>query len=185
MGVQILWDRRSGEGIELPVCRRIADIMEVTVDLTGCPIILNGYRPDRNQYDALKILERLHHAYRRRYDIRHPLLLITRRDLFVPGFDFVFGYAVAPFGTAIVSTHRLHNQFYGRMESVDDLINRTAREGAHEIGHLFGLDHCSDPFCVMFPPLTLDDLDQKSNELCDECRTKLREIRAGNAGVTL
>lgn len=184
MGVQILWDGQSREGIELPVCRRIADILECTVDLTDSPIMLNGYRHDRDQYDARTILDRLHDTHRRRYDVECPQLLVISRDLFVPGYDFVFGYAIASRGTAIVSTYRLHNQYYGRGPSEDDLVNRTAREGAHEIGHLLGLDHCATPTCVMFPPRTLDDLDQKSNELCEECRSELDRIRSGTGAGT-
>jgi archaemetzincin len=72
-----------------------------------------------------------------------------------------------------VSTSRLGNEYYGRQGSDDDYIDRIAKEGAHEIGHLLGLPHCSDRECVMFRPDTLDELDRKKKVLCPSCREQL------------
>ena len=53
------------------------------------------------------------------------------------------------------------------------IIDRIAKEGAHEIGHLLGLPHCSDRECVMFKPDTLDELDRKKKVLCKICSERL------------
>jgi archaemetzincin len=55
----------------------------------------------------------------------------------------------------------------------EEFINRISREGAHEIGHLFGLGHCANPECVMFNPCTLDELDRKRNQFCQSCKPAL------------
>jgi archaemetzincin len=52
-------------------------------------------------------------------------------------------------------------------------MDRIAKEGAHEIGHLIGLPHCEDRECVMFRPDTLDELDRKKKVLCPSCRKQL------------
>lgn len=52
-------------------------------------------------------------------------------------------------------------------------MDRMVKEGAHEAGHLLGLDHCPDAACIMHNPITLDDLDRKRQGFCPECRTRL------------
>jgi archaemetzincin len=76
----------------------------------------------------------------------------------------------------VVSTSRLGNEYYGRPGSDDDYIDRIAKEGAHEIGHLLGLPHCDDRECVMFKPDTLDELDRKKKVLCPACRKQLDSL---------
>jgi archaemetzincin len=76
-------------------------------------------------------------------------------------------------GTAVVSTARLQNHFYGRTPCDDDLVDRVAKEGAHEIGHLLGLEHCPERECVMYAPRSLDELDRKRKMLCRACAARL------------
>ncbi|KUG19677.1 hypothetical protein ASZ90_010594 [hydrocarbon metagenome] len=148
-------------------------ILDIPVDLAESPILIDGYDRGRNQHDARTILDRLQNTFIRRYEIRDPVLLVVPRDLYVNGCDFVFGLARPSGGAAVVSTARFENAYYGRMESDDDLIDRTAKEGAHEIGHLLGLDHCESVECVMFRPSTLAELDRKKKMLCPACRQAL------------
>lgn len=173
MGINILWDQQAPGGIELPVVRVIAMILGKDPGLVEYPFLIDGYDRNRNQHDAQKILDRLQDTLTRRYDIDGPLLLVTSRDLYVNGCDFVFGLARPACGVAVVSTARLGNDYYGRTPDDADLIDRTAKEGAHELGHLLGLDHCENPECVMFRPRTLDELDRKRKMLCPACREAL------------
>lgn len=41
----------------------------------------------------------------------------------------------------------------------------------HELGHTFGLDHCSDLTCVM----AVNNDDQDSGDFCNECKSKLNK----------
>jgi archaemetzincin len=104
----------------------------------------------------------------------------VHQDLFRNGNCFVFGLARESVGAGVVSTSRLGNEYYGRPGSDEDYIDRIAKEGAHEIGHLLGLPHCSDQECVMFRPDTLDELDRKKKVLCQSCSEQLGTLR--NAG---
>ena len=99
-------------------------------------------------------------------------------DLYAPGEEYVFGLARPERGTAVVSTARLHNHFYGRVPCDDDLMDRVAKEGAHEVGHLLGLEHCAERECVMYAPRSLDELDRKRKMVCPACAALLR----GGAG---
>ncbi|HQD24973.1 MULTISPECIES: archaemetzincin family Zn-dependent metalloprotease [Methanoculleus] len=173
MSINILWDQQAPRGIELPVARMIEMILGRETRLLEHPFLIDGYNRDRDQHDAQKILDRLQDTFTRRYSINGPLLLVTSRDLYVTGCDFVFGLARSASSVAVVSTARLGNEYYGRRPDDADLIDRTAKEGAHELGHLLGLGHCDNPECVMFRPRTLDELDRKRKMLCPACKEAL------------
>ncbi|MDI6875658.1 MAG: archaemetzincin family Zn-dependent metalloprotease [Methanomicrobiales archaeon] len=176
MGIKMLWDTTAAPGLALPVARTVAAMVDMPVFVEENRLLLNGYDNDRKQYDARAILDRLF-LQKRRLKTDDPLLLVVQHDLFDQGSDFVFGLARASAGTAVVSALRLDNRYYGRVESDPDLVERIAKESAHEIGHLEGLDHCADPECIMFPPRTLDELDRKRKVFCHPCRERLAGLR--------
>ena len=103
------------------------------------------------------------------------LLAVTAEDLYVPVLTFVFGEAQLEGGCAIVSTARLHDEFYGLPPREDLLRERLLKEATHEIGHTFGLRHCPDWSCVMASSHAVEVLDVKSAEFCRACRKPIAE----------
>jgi archaemetzincin len=172
MSALIFWDAAAPAGIELPVSRTIAAILEVPVDVQVSGIRLDGYDGARKQIDATAVLDTLE-VSRRRSGINRPVLLVVGQDLYRCGSLFLFGLARPSTGVSVVSTARLSNEYYNRHPDTGDFIDRIAKEGSHEIGHLSGLDHCRDPGCIMFNPSTLEDLDRKKKQFCPACRREL------------
>jgi archaemetzincin len=179
MHIHIFWDSQSPSGYQVPVKRLISSILGVETTVTDNPVRIMGYVTARRQVDAQALLDSIQ-TYKHLHQISDPVLLVVHQDLFRNGNSFVFGLARESVGAGVVSTSRLGNEYYGRLGNDDDYIDRIAKEGAHEIGHLLGLPHCSNPECVMFRPDTLDELDRKKKVLCPSCREQLDALL--NAG---
>lgn len=125
------------------------------------------FDPIRKQYNSSQILRQL---------IATPpenalkILGIADVDLFIPILTYVFGEAQLDGLGAVISLHRLKNQFYGLPENNDLMVDRLLKEAVHELGHTFGLLHCNRPGCALNASTYVEDIDQKSRELCPDCR---------------
>ena len=120
----------------------------------------------RGQYYSTAIIQRLERAS----DPDARVLGVTACDLYVPVLTFVFGEAQLDGNCAVVSTARLHEEFYGLPRRDELLRERLIKEAAHELGHTFGLRHCADWRCVMASSHAVERLDVKGAEFCDACR---------------
>jgi len=94
----------------------------------------------RNQYFSTAILQ----AMQPLIEPGARLLAVTSVDLYVPVLTFVFGEAQLTGACAVVSLHRLREEFYGLPPREDLLRERLVKESVHELGHTFGLRHCDD-----------------------------------------
>jgi archaemetzincin len=131
----------------------------------------HAYDAGRNQYYSTRILESLA-GWPGEPDSR--VLGVTAVDLYVPVLTFVFGEAQLHGRCALVSCHRLRDEFYGMPARADLLEQRLMKEAVHEVGHTFGLTHCDDWECVMGSSHGVERLDVKRAEFCPSCRAAVR-----------
>jgi archaemetzincin len=124
-----------------------------------------AFDPVRKQYHATSILRHLTGLAR-----GARLLGVTAVDLCVPIFTFVFGEAQVAGQCAVVSMHRLREEFYGLPGNRELTATRLLKEAVHELGHTYGLRHCADWQCAMASSHTIDRLDLKGTRLCGACR---------------
>jgi len=104
------------------------------------------------------------------------MLAITERDLYIPILTFVFGEAQMGGTCAIVSYHRLTQEFYGLPPDLDLLANRLLIESVHELGHTLHLTHCHEYRCAMAASHAVEWIDIKDSGFCEECLAKAMQV---------
>jgi archaemetzincin len=128
---------------------------------------------ERQQFHSSEILAAAH-----RYITKDTwrLLAITERDLYIPILTFVFGEAQMGGASAIVSYHRLTQEFYGLPHDLDLLANRLLIESVHELGHTLHLTHCQEFRCAMSSSHAVEYIDIKDSGFCDDCLAKAMQV---------
>ena len=148
---------------------RVGGVFHCPVETqAGCSDLAQAYNPQRKQYFSSKLLASL-----RKSERKERVVGITDVDLYVPRLNFVFGEADTVSGTAIVSLFRLRQEFYGLASDEALFLERATKEIVHELGHTFGLGHCSNNKCVMHFSNSLADTDVKEAYFCVRCRPKI------------
>ncbi len=127
----------------------------------------SAYHPLRQQYHSTVLLAQLVREHR---NPAAKVLGVTDVDLFIPILTFVFGEAQLGGAAAVLSVHRLDQRFYGLPEDRRLFLERCEKEALHELGHTFGLVHCSTFDCVMHFSNSIEHVDLKSNAFCPSCR---------------
>jgi archaemetzincin len=118
------------------------------------------------QHNALLILDWLERRFSCSEDW---ILAVTNVDLSIPVLTFVFGEGRLGGRSAVVSTFRLREEFYGRPADRVVFLSRLEKEAIHEVGHMLGLTHCLDRNCAMYASTSLIHTDVKSPRLCPNC----------------
>jgi archaemetzincin len=164
--------------IEGDVVKATADHLEsllgIVCEIDSNPLYIDfAYSSERKQYHSASILARLKATMPKETSA---LLAITDCDLYVPGYNFIFGEAEIAGKVSIISLARLRPSFWGDEDSLVTLKDRAKKEAAHEMGHLIGLRHCDNMRCVMSFSATLSEVDEKPERYCADCAHTLAEI---------
>lgn len=124
--------------------------------------------PSRKQYNSNVILKQLLEICP---SDTLKILGVTDLDLFSPIFKYVFGEAQFGGKGAVISSFRLRGNSDGSSpRGCPPLGSRMEKEAIHELGHTFGLRHCSDPDCVMHYSVGVQCADRKFAFFCPVCR---------------
>ena len=162
----LLEDLRSAIPRYLPVT---CEILQLDLDPGSC------YHPERQQYHSSEILGRMR-------ELVGPeewrLLAIAEVDLYIPILKYVFGEAQVGGPCALVSYHRLRQEFYGLEPDHALLRERLLKECVHELGHTLDLRHCQDYRCAMASSHAVEWIDLRDTLLCEACFSQI-EAKAG------
>lgn len=113
-----------------------------------------GYNSKWDQYNADILL-----SYLLKIKKTETALWVIEKDLYCKNMNFIFGYAMYHKG-AVLSIYRLIN------------IELIEKEAKHEVGHILGLQHCSNR-CVMQFSNSLWEAKMKPLYLCEKCKRKI------------
>lgn len=128
---------------------------------------------NRKQYDGNRLLGEIDNKFSSDHAKTLGLFSV---DLFIPILTYIFGQAFLNGRSGIASLHRLKNERYGIKGDKGVLIDRFRKEVIHELGHMFGLIHCTNPVCVMRSSTYVEDIDQKIHRFCPTCRSRLEGL---------
>jgi archaemetzincin len=129
------------------------------------------FSPERNQYFSTQLLaEAVNHTS----DLEGKVVILVDFDLYIPVFTFIFGEAQLNGKHSIVSLCRLHEEFYTGQTDDELFLQRSIKEILHELGHNFGLLHCSNWDCVMHSSAIIEEVDIKGDKYCPQCMKIIR-----------
>lgn len=105
------------------------------------------------------------------------VIAVTMEDLYpAESWNFVFGYASLRERVGVYSFARYDPGFYGESRDAGSrslILRRGLKVMAHEIGHMFGIEHCTVHACVMNGTNHLEESDSRPLHPCPVCLRKL------------
>ena len=105
------------------------------------------------------------------------LCAFTMNDLYKNSFNYLFGLA-SPSGVGVFSFFRqdascVACELYTGHDDPKSLLRRASATLCHEIGHTFGLTHCTYFKCLMQGAMCLVEAESRGHQLCPVCMRKL------------
>lgn len=134
-----------------------------------------AYHAERQQFHSSEIL-RVMQGIARPEDCH--VLGVTSVDLYIPILKYVFGEAQLGGPCAVVSFHRLRQEFYGLDADEALLRTRLLKECVHELGHTLDLRHCQDYRCAMASAHAVEWIDLRETALCQSCQAQVDSRRS-------
>ncbi len=137
-----------------------------------------GYNPSRRQYSGDVLLEEVT-RFRVQTGAKH--LAIFDVDMYAQNLNFIFGIALIGGEFALISLKRLANvpAELDKTEGERLIFERALKEAIHELGHTLGMTHCNRKECVMSFSNSLEEVDAKSADFCEEHRARLKFVYGG------
>lgn len=146
---------------------RLARMLRVRMRVMTAVLEINGaWHDERQQVWSTEVLALMKGKANPAGTVR---VAFTELDLAVPVLTFVFGEALLRGGSAVVSLHRLRNDYYGLPADEELLVERALKETLHELGHTRGLRHCHDYRCVMSTAHAVERVDVRAAAFCEGC----------------
>jgi len=130
-------------------------------------LAFDGYR---NQWNSPKLLDWFLEKFKPTKDTK--VLVIFDVYAYSNGLNYVLGEAFPNGGLGIAYLARIKEEFYGQKPNEKLLYERMVKECVHELGHIFGFNHCPDRLCVVHFSNSLNDTDVKGKSFCGMCRMK-------------
>src|SRR5581483_6168800 len=171
--LQLLPISKLDGGLLLDLAATMADTFRIECEVLSKVLDPEfAFHGERQQYHSSEMLQRMQgfvgtNSWR--------VLGVTGVDLYIPILTFVFGEAQIGGPCAVVSTHRLRQEFYGYPADTDTLFLRLTKEAVHEVGHTLELMHCDDYSCAMAPSHAVEWIDLKEATLCAACQARVME----------
>jgi len=171
MNLQLLPVGKLDGGLFAELAPALANTFQVPCQLLHAPLDPEfAFHGERQQYHSSEILARMQGLVT---TTTWRLLGITAADLYIPILTFVFGEAQMGGPCAVVSLHRLRQEFYGLPKDESILRQRLLKETVHEVGHTVNLTHCTDYRCAMAPSHAVEWIDLKESWLCGACQERV------------